>query len=134
MLYGATAAVASLLVVGVAAVPGRGPEGRLITVERTWRDPLTFGGRRLCLTVENQDRRVAHEVVAWVEWFSGEGNAMRRVSLTRGALHPPTLAPGESGGVCIDAPGPVRGVFVRLRARWQPERPPRSATEPAPRP
>lgn len=135
-MTGPASAIAALVLLAAASVeqvPGRASDGRLVTVERTWRDLATQPGRRLCLTVENRDRRTAHEAAAWVELLGGAGRAMRRLSLTRLPIEPPTLLPGQSGAVCVDAPAEARGVFVRLRARWL-SATPRSGAKPAPRP
>lgn len=115
-------------------VPGRTTGGRLVAVDRTWWSVPAPAERRLCLTVENRDDRVAQDVAAWVEIHGGEGPMMRRLRVARFAVEPGTLAPGESGGVCLDTPPEVRGIFVRLRARWLAAVPARSGSEAAPRP
>ncbi len=139
-MSGAVAAIAALVLVAAAAAEGaeRGPgpplRGRLVTVDRTWWDVPAPAERRLCLTIENRDDRTAHDAAAWVELHGGPGPAMQRLSLVRVPLEPATLAPGELAGVCVDAPLAVRGIFVRLRARWLASAPPRSGAKPAPLP
>ncbi|HEY8369493.1 MAG TPA: hypothetical protein VIM86_09300 [Thermodesulfobacteriota bacterium] len=140
-MSGAVAAIAALVLVAAttdAAAAERGPgparRGRLVTVDRTWWHVPAPAERRLCLRIENRDDRTAHEAAAWVELLGGPGPAMRRLGIVRVPLEPATLAPGESAGACVDAPLVVRGIFVRLRARWLAPEPSRSGAEPAPRP
>lgn len=136
-MSGAVAAVAALVLLAAAAAEGaeqghgRNLRGRLVTVDRTWWVVPAPAERRFCLTVENRDERIAHEAAAWVELLGGPDPVMRRLSLVRVPLEPATLAPGESGGACVDAPHAVRGIFVRLRARWLAHAPSLSGSKPA---
>ncbi|HEX7124841.1 MAG TPA: hypothetical protein VF406_03560 [Thermodesulfobacteriota bacterium] len=139
-MSGAVAAIAALVLVAAttadAAERSHAPlrRGRLVTVDRTWWHVPAPAERRLCLRIENRDDRTAHEAAAWVELLGGPGPLMQRLSLVRVPLEPETLAPGESAGVCVDAPLVVRGIFVRLRARWLAPEPSRSGAKPAPLP
>jgi hypothetical protein len=92
--------------------------GRLVTVERAWRDSGQPGDLELCLTVENQDHQTAYDAAVWIELLGGPGAEMQRLRLFRTPLAPPTLGPGQSGAACLVAPREIRGIFIRLRARW----------------
>lgn len=97
--------------------------GHLVAVDRTWLSVET-GGLRLCLLVENRGPHPAYEAAVWAEFHGGDGPQMRRLGLHRSPLDPSTLEPGQAGAVCLDPPAEIRGIFVRLRARWpRPVRP-----------
>jgi len=92
--------------------------GRLVTVERAWREAGPTEGLELCLTVENQGGETAYEAAVWFELLGGEGPQMERLVLQREPIEPSVLPPGGSGEACFVTPPGARGIFVRLRARW----------------
>jgi hypothetical protein len=97
---------------------GRPRLGRLVAVERAWREAGPSEGLELCLTVENQGAETAYEAAVWFELLGGRGPQMERLTLWREPLEPSVLPPGGSGEACFVTPPGARGIFVRLRARW----------------